>query len=129
MINKLFIPVALVLLLSSCDPECQIRYAVRNSSSDTLRLSVDPPDSRGLGASYDVPPNEEVTIFAAQAMGYASDVVSYKKMNSEFLNCLTLHGELDSRQNKIRDQSAWSRESVGDTIALYRFTIKGRASR
>jgi len=125
MTNKLFILVALIFLLCSCDPECQIRYAVRNSSSDTLNLSIDPPGGAGLGASYDLMPDKEVTIFAVQSMGYASDVVTYKKMNPEFLNCLTLHGKLDARQTKIRDQSAWNRENVGDTIALYRFIIKG----
>ena len=114
-------------LLSSCDPGSQIRYSVVNKTSSDLNLTVTPPSGVGLGASYDLKPNNEVVIFADETLGYASDIITHKKMNIDFLNCLKLTKDSAILKLDINDPSSWTTENIGDTLAMYRLIIKSDA--
>ena len=111
-------------LLCSCDPGTQIRYSVVNKTQSTLNLSVTPPSGVGLGAYYELTPNEELTIFSKHALGYASDIVEGAPMDSLFLNCLELTKDSMPLKININNPSAWTRENIGDTLAMYRLIIK-----
>lgn len=111
-------------LLCSCDPGCQIRYAVVNKTQSTLKLTVTPPSNIGLGAYYDIKPNDEVTIYESHAIGYASGIIDNKPMNLEFLNCLQLTKDSVPIKIDIHNAAAWTPENIGDTLAKYRLIIK-----
>jgi hypothetical protein len=121
---KIFFSVLLVGLFSSCDPASQIRYSVVNKTSSILNLTVNPPSGKGLGASYDLKPNDEVTIFADKTLGYASDIIKYNSMDSDFLNCLTLTKDSIPLTINIQNTSTWISENIGDTLAMYKLIIK-----
>ena len=89
-----------------------------------MNLSVTPPSGVGLGAYYELTPNEELTIFSKHALGYASDIVEGAPMDSLFLNCLELTKDSMPLKININNPSAWTRENIGDTLAMYRLIIK-----
>jgi hypothetical protein len=112
------------VLLCSCDPGCQIRYSVVNKTQSTLNITVTPPKDVGLGASYNLKPNDEVIIYETHTMGYASSIIEKKPMNSEFLNCLELTKDSMPIKIDIHNSTAWTPENIADTLAMYRLIIK-----
>lgn len=91
--KNLFILFA-VGLFFSCDPGSQIRYSVVNKTASELHLNVNPPSGFGLGGSYDLKPNDEVTIYADEVLGYAADIIEYKPMKFDFLKCFAVTKDL-----------------------------------
>ena len=110
-------------LFFSCDPGSQIRYSVVNKTSSELHLNVNPPSGVGLGGSYDLKPNDEVTIYADEALGYAADIIEHKPMKSDFLKCLAVTKDSMPLKIDINNSSVWTPENIGDTIAMYRLII------
>ncbi len=121
---KKLIIVQLVLLsisFFSCDPGSQIQYIVKNKSNSDLKLIIKEGRHSSAGASI-LKPNADTIVFERPSLGYSYDIIKDKKMDDFLMNLLITKDSIPIKTNII-DKANWETESIGDTLALYRFSV------
>jgi hypothetical protein len=110
-------------LFCSCDPGSSIAYKVNNKTNANLSLTIKPSNGKEAGATYELYPNDEITIYKSRTLGYSSEVIKNKSMEQNFLKSIFITKDSIPLNLNYTNESIWTRESVGDTLAIYRLTI------